>query len=272
MKSIFRYMFYVFGLVRSDRGGTSILLYHRATGDTSLELDIHPRVLEEQLKMMLELGEVISYESALQPPETSNKKWRFVLTFDDGYKDFYSNVLPLLKKYAVPATLFVSTEYIDNPTCVPISNKNIEELEQLVPLTWDELRALREESLVSIAAHTHSHPELTQLGNAEIIEELHLSHKRFEEELGFIPEHFAYPRGIWNKHVRDIVKPFYKSATIVGGDLVDYLSFDSHAVPRIGVRQSDGLKWFMQRCKNQLWLEEKAIYLVKKLIRSLRKS
>ena len=36
-----------------------------------------------------------------------------LVTFDDGFDDNYYNAYPILKKYSVPATMFISTQYID---------------------------------------------------------------------------------------------------------------------------------------------------------------
>jgi peptidoglycan/xylan/chitin deacetylase (PgdA/CDA1 family) len=45
--------------------------------------------------------------------EKSLPKRAVLVTFDDGFDDNYFNAFPILKKYSVPATMFISTHYID---------------------------------------------------------------------------------------------------------------------------------------------------------------
>jgi peptidoglycan/xylan/chitin deacetylase (PgdA/CDA1 family) len=47
-----------------------------------------------------------------------------LVTFDDGYRDFVDAALPILRRYQIPATLFVTTGFVD---------------EQTRPYWWDEL-------------------------------------------------------------------------------------------------------------------------------------
>lgn len=52
----------------------------------------------------------VKLEQAINGKETKNK---FVLTFDDGHRDFLTNVIPVLEIYNTPATLFVTTSVLD---------------------------------------------------------------------------------------------------------------------------------------------------------------
>lgn len=60
---------------------------------------------------------------------------------------------------------------------------------------WSEIQALAEEPLVTIGAHTISHPILTQLTENAARQEIAGSAAAIAERLGQRPEHFAYPVG-----------------------------------------------------------------------------
>ncbi len=62
-------------------------------------------------------------------------------------------------------------------------------------ITWDMLRALRDESLVEIGAHTVSHPRVTALSPDRALAEMRGSRERLEEMLGRPVRHFAFPYG-----------------------------------------------------------------------------
>ncbi len=89
----------------------NILLYHRVVSyDTAYSIHVSEKNFEEQLKYIVTNYDVIDCGGDWS--RVHNKA--VALTFDDGYVDFYQNAFPLLKKYRVPATVFVSTEGIGN--------------------------------------------------------------------------------------------------------------------------------------------------------------
>jgi len=62
-------------------------------------------------------------------------------------------------------------------------------------MTWDELKALSEDPLVTIGAHTNNHYAIAKLSKADALEEMTSSAKRLENELGTRPQYFCYPYG-----------------------------------------------------------------------------
>ena len=62
-------------------------------------------------------------------------------------------------------------------------------------MTWDELRAFAADPLVTIGAHTASHPSLNRLTEAEIMTEVEAARCAVAAELGREVRHFAYPFG-----------------------------------------------------------------------------
>lgn len=98
-----------------------ILTYHRVVepAETGQLLEpgmyVTPKTFESHILYLKSHFEVCSLKDLISrrrvvPDPTSSP--RCVLTFDDGWSDFYSNVFPLLKRYRVPATVFLPTDFI----------------------------------------------------------------------------------------------------------------------------------------------------------------
>src|SRR5260370_2323347 len=81
-----------------------------------------------------------------------------VLTFDDGYADFFTAALPVLQQYKFAATLYVTTAFIGGKS--PWLRYERETSRSM--LTWDQLVEINT-SLIECATHTHSHPQLNPL-------------------------------------------------------------------------------------------------------------
>jgi peptidoglycan/xylan/chitin deacetylase (PgdA/CDA1 family) len=86
------------------------------------------------------------------------------LAFDDGYLDNYVYVFPLLKKYNVKATIFVSPDYIDpsnelRPSLIDVWKNRIKE-DKLNPwgfLSVEEMKTMLDSGLIDIQSHTLTH-------------------------------------------------------------------------------------------------------------------
>ena len=106
-----------------------------------------------------------------------------VITFDDGYSNFYRHAFPILDRYDFSATVFLPTAYIGTQ---PIQFKGKD------CLTWNEVRELRKHG-VCFGSHTVTHPQLTSLDAAGVKSELVRSKQALENNLGEAVDSFAYP-------------------------------------------------------------------------------
>ena len=112
-----------------------------------------------------------------------------VLTFDDGYRDFHSRALPLLKQYGHTATVFQTTGWIDT------------ERGPKWMLNWRELSEIAEAG-IEVGAHSHEHPELDRLPDDKLRDELDRPKHMLEDKLGLAVPGLAYPFGCCNAKVQ----------------------------------------------------------------------
>jgi len=165
-----------------------ILMYHyvevpRAT-TTMKGLYLDPLIFDNQLQELKKNNYqtlFVSEAATSLRTETKLATKNIVLTFDDGYEDFYSVVWPLLKKYNYKATLYV------------IINK----LGVKGYITRDQLRELASSGLVEIGSHTFNHPDLRNLKKKDAQFEIEASKKILEQVSGQPVLTFAYPFGYY---------------------------------------------------------------------------
>src|SRR5579864_379815 len=115
----------VVGTLAGYRRGPVVIGYHRVVEDfaSSAEMSIPSmlvslRMLERQLDWIGRRFQFVSLDElgARLDAGESLVKPIAAITFDDGYRDFYSHALPLLKKKGIPATVFVVTDLVGTTT------------------------------------------------------------------------------------------------------------------------------------------------------------
>jgi peptidoglycan/xylan/chitin deacetylase (PgdA/CDA1 family) len=90
-----------------------ILMYHRLT-DSDIIPGITPIKFEDHLKHLCSYYDVVSVDEIISDVNNNQlNSNKVALTFDDGYVDFYEKAWPLLKKYNVPASVYITTEFIE---------------------------------------------------------------------------------------------------------------------------------------------------------------
>lgn len=113
------------------------------------------------------------------------------ITFDDGYRDNFEVVAPILRRLELPATFFVTTGFIGTDYVPP--------WDQRLPrhpgwMNWNHVRALRDQHF-GIGAHTVHHIDLGAETHDVIRKELSQCRRTLETQLGESPTLFAYPFG-----------------------------------------------------------------------------
>lgn len=96
-----------------------ILIYHKVGkgySDFIPALDI--KIFTKQIKLLRKFYEIISFQDLINGNFKKNKRTKIIITFDDGYRCIYQYAYPVLKQYTVPATIFLTTEAVENK--VPI--------------------------------------------------------------------------------------------------------------------------------------------------------
>lgn len=107
-----------------------------------------------------------------------------LLTFDDNYQGFYDNVYPLLKEKKIPSVMFVHTGFVGNKKGPHPK------------MSWETLKKLDSEKLVTIASHTVTHPGEFEKQPLDVQHtELYEAKKTLEDQLGHAIPYIAYPEG-----------------------------------------------------------------------------
>jgi peptidoglycan/xylan/chitin deacetylase (PgdA/CDA1 family) len=214
-----------------------VLMYHEITDVTASPspLTVTPEAFADQLAYLRDAGFTAVSAGALAKILADGTEARperpVVLTFDDGYADFYSRALPLLKQYGHTATLFQTTGWVGTS----LGSRRM--------LTWRELSEIAEAG-IEIGAHSHVHPEFDRLSDDKLRDELDGPKRMLEDELGFAVPGLAYPFGLWNAKARRAAREAgYAYAYAVSNAMTASRS-DVFSLPRLTVQRTTTMERF----------------------------
>ena len=170
----------------------SVILSYHGVAESNAQVDpeflrVPPDAFRGQLDVMLTAGfEIVTVaELAARANGGDPPPGLAALSFDDGMDDNHSNLLPILREYGVPATVYVTTGLVGepNPWMAPGTSRMMVE---------DELRDLHDAG-VELGAHTVTHPNLEDLGYDDCLREMTASRDFLRELTGAPVRTFAYP-------------------------------------------------------------------------------
>lgn len=182
---------------RAKLAKVPVIMYHDILPKKEVFFDVTPKELEQHFQLIQKEGLTpISFDqltlhlrTGLPLPEKP-----IMLTFDDGYGGHYKYVYPLLKKYGYPAVFSVYPSGVGNNA-------------GRTHVSWEELRQMAADRLVTIAAHSVTHPaDLRALADEKLEKEVVESKQILETELGIPIRYFTYPTGKYNTQVEQVVK------------------------------------------------------------------
>lgn len=250
------------GLFRHlNRGSLTILLYHGVAPKAGLGMYnyrgkfITPEAFSEQASFLSKHYKVLDLENALEKLKNETlPPYSAIITFDDGYKNFYDYAFPILKQHNLTATFFIPTDFVLNK--IPLWTdrleylglKNDSEIRQRLKLLSDEekIKALEKLEMehgsvlrdfnenrevyaplsvemikemqnagMKFGAHTQSHPILSKIEPVKLSTEISGSKKLLEENIGQVSKIFCYPNGQLNDF-NEIVLEEIKNTGFIG--------------------------------------------------------
>jgi len=177
----------------------AILMYH-SVGDPQAatldgyadKLNVTPETFENQMRFLKEHNyNVIPLNKMVERIRTKERipHKTVAITFDDGLKNNFTNAYPILKKYGLPATIFVAVDFVGGKKF----------------LTWNQIREMQENG-ISIGSHTMSHKWLTLRDKGEPEKEIFESKAVLERVTGKKIYMLSYPLGRHNEETKRIVK------------------------------------------------------------------
>jgi len=208
----------------------TILVYHRfgpavvdgmTVRTTTFEANL--RSLAESGRPVIPLRRLVDYRLGRAPAPPAGA---VVITADDGHRSVYTEMLPVVRKFHVPVTLFVYPSAISNADYA---------------LTWAQLRELRDSGLIEVQSHTYWHPnfrvEKRRLPADEyerfVRSQLERSRTILARELGTPIDLLAWPFGIYDRELMDAAaRAGYIAAVTIDGrpatDADDLLALPRH--------------------------------------------
>ncbi len=225
---VFAVLFYL-----APRPHSAVLMYHLILDEPYTDheyLYVRPADFEAQLQALVEAGYAFYFAS--EYPELPATRG-VILTFDDGYEDNYTQMLPILARYNAKATVFVASGLVGQPGY----------------LSQEQLALLAADPHIEIGSHTASHCVLTELNSAEVERELRLSQEQLRSLTGQDITTFSYPQGKADATVRELSTRYY-AVSFTTNDRRHFRFTPLDHVPRITVRRDmDGAE-LLQRLRD----------------------
>jgi peptidoglycan/xylan/chitin deacetylase (PgdA/CDA1 family) len=183
-----------------------ILMHHRVAPRTSgvplPPYNVEPHRFRVQIAGLIQRGfQFIPLHTALAARADGNPlpSKSVVLTFDDCFESVYTHAWPILQEFSVPATLFLSTAYLDSDAPFPFDTWAEEFADRVPadhyrPIRTEQCREMRATGLVELGTHTHTHADFRGYED-EFAEEMHIASEILKDRFGITEPVFSLPFG-----------------------------------------------------------------------------
>ena len=210
IKKVFLIFLFIITIkANAKESNITVLMYHRIGDNDYPSTNISKELFEEHIKYLVEKDiEVLPLTKLsmyLKKKINLPKKTVFI-TFDDAYKSFFQNGFPILKKYKLPFSIFVSSHYVSKA-------------EESDFMSWSMLKEVSKSDGL-ILNHSKSHESLLEIDIQTVKKEIEQNQIEIDKNVGEQPKIFSYPYGESSKNVEDVVK------------LLNYeIAFSQHSAP-----------------------------------------
>ncbi len=271
---------YLFRPLAGVLGGASgrpvpILMYHGVRDGASkahpyFETRTSPCRFAEQMRFLRDSGyRAVDLKAATQRNEELPAMEKpVVITFDDGYADFYTAACPILREHGLSATVFLPSAWIGRQRQTYDGNEY---------MSWPEVRNAASWGM-QIGSHTVTHPQLELLSTQDVDDEVGRSKKTIEDRVGAAVTSFSYPFAFPQGNVafvnvmrETLSRHGYENgvSTVIGTARAHH---DRFFLPRVPINVYDDLKFFRAKLEGGYnWLRgpQHATKLLKRAHRSI---
>jgi peptidoglycan/xylan/chitin deacetylase (PgdA/CDA1 family) len=227
-----------------DRVSVPVLCYHRFGPTVPDSMTVTTTLFTEQMQWLKDNGytviplkTLVSYLKGEGPAPAPKS---VVISVDDGHKSVYTEMLPIVRKFNIPVTLFIY------PSC--ISNRYAP-----YAMTWEQLKELQQTGLFDVQGHTFWHPnfkrekkklkpeEYTKLVQTQLVKSKNVLEKHLDTKIDLL----AWPYGIYD----DYLESEAQKAGYVVAFSIDRRNADKSeqmmAQPRYLMQNGNGLNGFI---------------------------
>lgn len=201
-----------------------VLMYHLIEEEPFTELTdlfVSPDDFEDQLMALKNAGYEFAFASDYGPVSKNAPK-RIIITFDDGYADNYTKMLPIVEKCGAKASVFVVTGFI--------GNKNF--------MTEDQLKLMAQSPYIELGSHTESHIHVDEQERYRIMGELLISKQKLQRITGQNVSTLTFPEGHTSRKVNRIAaRPRYYKYAFTTHNCKPGFWTNNYAIPRIKVER-----------------------------------
>jgi len=220
-----------------------ILMYHYVYhgANPNDRLVVTPRTLERQMRFLKkyrynvlplkELANLIRDKKRIPTRAVA-------ITFDDGFKNNYTFAFPILKKYNLPATMFIIVNEVGRPD----------------KMSWEEMKIMRDSGIIDFGSHAlGAEPLINIKSDSELKRQVFDSKKILEEKLNKEASMFSYPEGRFNPKIRQLVIDAGYKGAVATSPGKNFANGDIFALKRLRISSNaDNLFVF--------WFEATGVY------------
>jgi len=189
--------------------GMAILTYHKLGPPPKHSTDPFLYTTTQEFdRQLAALQNFSSRVARLDEAGSSPQAMKFVITFDDGFRNVFELGLAILARHRVSAVQFIVSDFIGKQNNWDVNKGDVPEPLMDAAQIKDWLAAGHE-----IGSHSATHRNLKTLSAAEAKEEVSSSKKFLEDKFNVPIRHFCYPFGGWTPQVREqVIEAGYQTA------------------------------------------------------------
>ena len=206
--------------------GFPILEYHQITDNPDPRAEIYsvpPAEFSAQLDYLQENGYTTITLNDYMTARRYGKKLPakpIVLTFDDGYENNYTEMLPILEAHGMTAVVYVITNFLGKPDY----------------MTFEQVQDMQRRGL-EIGSHSADHLPLPALSGDFLDNQIRQS-KILLEWSGLDPiGSFSFPHGIYNEKIIEMLKSENYLTAVTGEAGLNNFETDPYKLRRIHIRK-----------------------------------